>query len=153
MKITVTTSDDKVFCLDVAQDLELENLKALCAMEIGAEVSQIAVIFNGRELSSDKQTLQQCGVGDGDFIMLERRRSANRPGERERELKFGVGMETRWESGKSGVKRGGAIILMWVTFFPVEGGGILSVFWRMVKGVHWSDNANSHNNKINYCPT
>jgi len=33
------------------------------------------------------------------------------------------------------------------------GGGILSVFWRMVKGVHWSDNANSHNNKINYCPT
>ncbi|KRK06451.1 protein DDI1 homolog 2 [Drosophila yakuba] len=80
MKITVTTSDDKVFCLDVAQDLELENLKALCAMEIGAEVAQIAVIFNGRELSSDKQTLQQCGVGDGDFIMLERRRSANRSG-------------------------------------------------------------------------
>ncbi|XP_016924192.2 protein DDI1 homolog 2 isoform X1 [Drosophila suzukii] len=80
MKITVTTSDDKVFCLDVAQDLELENLKALCAMEIGAEVAQIVVIFNGRELSSDKQTLQQCGVGDGDFIMLERRRSANRSG-------------------------------------------------------------------------
>jgi len=48
MKITVTTSDDKVFCLDVAQDLELENLKALCAMEIGAEVAQIVVIFNGR---------------------------------------------------------------------------------------------------------
>nr|XP_016924192.1 protein DDI1 homolog 2 [Drosophila suzukii] len=80
MKITVTTSDDKVFCLDVAQDLELENLKALCAMEIGAEVAQIVVIFNGRELSSDKQTLQQCGVGDGDFIMLERRRSATRSG-------------------------------------------------------------------------
>ncbi|XP_017065165.1 protein DDI1 homolog 2 [Drosophila eugracilis] len=80
MKITVTTSDDKVFCLDVAQDLELENLKALCAMEIGADVTQIVVIFNGRELSIDKQTLQQCGVGDGDFIMLERRRSANRSG-------------------------------------------------------------------------
>ncbi|XP_016999708.1 protein DDI1 homolog 2 isoform X2 [Drosophila takahashii] len=80
MKITVTTSDDKVFCLDVAQDLELENLKALCAMEIGAEVAHIVLIFNGRELSSDKQTLQQCGVGDGDFIMLERRRSANRSG-------------------------------------------------------------------------
>ncbi|XP_017115065.1 protein DDI1 homolog 2 [Drosophila elegans] len=80
MKITVTTSDDKVFCLDVSQDLELENLKALCAMEIGAEVAQIVVIFNGRELSNDKQSLQQCGVGDGDFIMLERRRSANRSG-------------------------------------------------------------------------
>ncbi|XP_037725037.1 protein DDI1 homolog 2 [Drosophila subpulchrella] len=80
MKITVTTSDDKVFCLDVAQDLELENLKALCAMEIGADVAHIVVIFNGRELSSDKQTLQQCGVGDGDFIMLERRRSGNRSG-------------------------------------------------------------------------
>ncbi|KAH8245107.1 hypothetical protein KR032_004840 [Drosophila birchii] len=80
MKITVTTSDDKVFCLDVAQDLELENLKALCAMEIGAEVTQIAVLFNGRELTNNKQSLQQCGVGDGDFIMLERRRSVNRPG-------------------------------------------------------------------------
>ncbi|XP_017056115.1 protein DDI1 homolog 2 [Drosophila ficusphila] len=80
MKITVTTSDDKVFCLDVSQDLELENLKALCAMEIGAEVAQLVVIFNGRELSNDKQSLQQCGVGDGDFIMLERRRSANRSG-------------------------------------------------------------------------
>ncbi|KAH8420600.1 hypothetical protein KR009_011953 [Drosophila setifemur] len=80
MKITVTTSDDKVFCLDVAKDLELENLKALCAMEIGADVAQIAVLFNGRELTNDKQSLQQCGVNDGDFILLERRRIANRPG-------------------------------------------------------------------------
>jgi len=99
MKITVTTSDDKVFCLDVAQDLELENLKALCAMEIGAEVAQIVVIFNGRELSSDKQTLQQCGVGDGDFIMLERRRSANRSGERALEAALDVGGRRTTERG------------------------------------------------------
>ncbi|XP_015016663.2 protein DDI1 homolog 2 [Drosophila mojavensis] len=79
MKITVTTTDDKLFFLDVATDLELENLKALCAMEVGAEVSQIMVIFNGRELTNDKQTLQQFGVRDGDCIMLQRRRSnANR---------------------------------------------------------------------------
>lgn len=75
MKITVTTTDDKIFFLDVAEDLELENLKALCAMEIGSEVGQIMVIFNGRELSNDKNTLKQFGVRDGDCIVLERRRS------------------------------------------------------------------------------
>ncbi|KAH8236677.1 hypothetical protein KR026_008170 [Drosophila bipectinata] len=79
MKITVT-SDDKVFCLDVPQDLELENLKVLCAMEIGADVTQLVVLFNNRELTNDKHSLQQCGVGDGDFILLERRRIAQRPG-------------------------------------------------------------------------
>ncbi|XP_064538354.1 protein DDI1 homolog 2 [Drosophila montana] len=75
MKITVTTTDDKLFFLDVAEDLELENLKALCAMEIGTEVSQIMVLFNGRELTNDKQSLKQFGVRDGDCIVLERRRS------------------------------------------------------------------------------
>ncbi|KPU77455.1 uncharacterized protein Dana_GF27100, isoform B [Drosophila ananassae] len=79
MKITVT-SDDKVFCLDVPQDLELENLKVLCAMEIGADVTQLVVLFNNRELTNDKHSLQQCGVGDGDFILLERRRIAPRQG-------------------------------------------------------------------------
>ncbi|XP_062141744.1 protein DDI1 homolog 2 [Drosophila sulfurigaster albostrigata] len=74
MKITVTTTDDKIFFLDVAEDLELENLKALCAMEIGAEVSQIMLLFNGRELNNDKQSLQQFGVRDGDCVVLERRR-------------------------------------------------------------------------------
>lgn len=84
MKITVTTTDDKLFFLDVAEDLELENLKALCAMEIGSEVTQIMVLFNGRELTNDKHTLQQFGVRDGDCIMLQRRRSnANRTGELE----------------------------------------------------------------------
>lgn len=82
MKITVTTTDDKIFFLDVAEDLELENLKALCAMEIGSDVGQIMVIFNGRELSNDKNTLKQFGVRDGDCIVLERRRSnPNRIGE------------------------------------------------------------------------
>ncbi|XP_068155669.1 protein DDI1 homolog 2 isoform X2 [Drosophila tropicalis] len=80
MKITVTTSNDQVFCLDVSEDLELENLKALCSMEIGVESDQILVIFNGRELTDNKQTLQQSGVRDGDFIMLERRRvNSQRP--------------------------------------------------------------------------
>ncbi|KAH8388109.1 hypothetical protein KR093_011803 [Drosophila rubida] len=74
MKITVTTTDDKIFFLDVAEDLELENLKALCAMEIGAEVNQIMVLFNGRELNNDKQSLKQFGVRDGDCVVLERRR-------------------------------------------------------------------------------
>ncbi|ALC49659.1 rngo [Drosophila busckii] len=79
MKITVTTTDDKIFFLDVAEDLELENLKALCAMEINVEINQIMVLFNGRELSNDKQSLKQCGVRDGDCIVLERRRTnANR---------------------------------------------------------------------------
>ncbi|XP_030378236.1 protein DDI1 homolog 2 [Scaptodrosophila lebanonensis] len=75
MKITVTTTDDRLFILDVAEDLELENLKALCAMEIDSQVEQIVVLFNGQELANDKQALRNFGVRDGDCIMLERRRS------------------------------------------------------------------------------
>ncbi|XP_032594535.1 protein DDI1 homolog 2 [Drosophila grimshawi] len=81
MKITVTTTDDKIFCIDVAEDLELEVLKTICANEIGAEVSLIMVLFNGRELTNDKQTLKDFGMRDSDCIVLERRRlTSNRTG-------------------------------------------------------------------------
>ncbi|XP_034671617.1 protein DDI1 homolog 2 [Drosophila subobscura] len=108
MKITVTASDDRLFCLDVSHDLELENLKALCAMEIGAEVDQIVVLFNGRELTNNKHSLQQCGVNDGDFIMLERRRPNNRAGGANNPVISGLDFSSIAVPGSSATTSGGS---------------------------------------------
>ncbi|XP_001354680.3 protein DDI1 homolog 2 [Drosophila pseudoobscura] len=108
MKITVTASDDRLFCLDVSHDLELENLKALCAMEIGAEVDQIVVLFNGQELTNNKHSLQQCGVNDGDFIMLERRRPNNRAGGANNPVISGLDFSSIAVPGTSAATSGGS---------------------------------------------
>ncbi|XP_022217075.2 protein DDI1 homolog 2 [Drosophila obscura] len=108
MKITVTASDDRLFCLDVSHDLELENLKALCAMEIGADVDQIIVRLNGRELTNNKHSLQQCGVNDGDFIMLERRRPNNRAGGANNPVISGLDFSSIAVPGSSATTSGGS---------------------------------------------
>lgn len=74
MKITVTTTTtDKVFFLDVAEDLELENFKAFCEVESGILGSQMLVIFNGKPLLDNKQPLKHFGIKDGDCVILQKR--------------------------------------------------------------------------------
>ncbi|XP_075154831.1 DNA damage inducible 1 homolog rngo [Haematobia irritans] len=87
MKITVTTTTtDKVFFLDVAEDLELENFKAFCEVESDISGSQMLVIFNGKPLMDNKQPLKFFGIKDGDCVILQKRNdlrrshdTANRP--------------------------------------------------------------------------
>uniref|UniRef100_A0A1A9WGK2 UBA domain-containing protein n=1 Tax=Glossina brevipalpis TaxID=37001 RepID=A0A1A9WGK2_9MUSC len=71
MKITVTTLTDKIFFLDVSEDLELENFKAFCEVESGIENSQMLVVFNGKPLLDNKKPLKFFGIKDGDCVMLQ----------------------------------------------------------------------------------
>lgn len=71
MKITVTTTTDKIFFLDVSEELELENFKAFCEMESGITGSQMVVIFNGKPLIDNKKPLKHFGIKDGDCVMLQ----------------------------------------------------------------------------------
>lgn len=71
MHITVTTLSDQIFSLDVSEDLELENFKALCEFEIGISASEIAILWNGRPLHDDKRTLKSYGIKDGDMLLLQ----------------------------------------------------------------------------------
>uniref|UniRef100_A0A1I8MZU2 Protein DDI1 homolog 2 n=1 Tax=Musca domestica TaxID=7370 RepID=A0A1I8MZU2_MUSDO len=80
MKITVTTtSTDKVFFLDVSEDLELENFKAFCEVESGIAGAQMLVIFNGKPLMDNKQPLKHFGIKDGDCVILQKREMRREP--------------------------------------------------------------------------
>ena len=72
MKVTATLEGDQIFTLDVSEDLELENLKALLEIDSGVQSSQIVIFHNGVPLSDDKKTLKDCGVKDGDVLLLQR---------------------------------------------------------------------------------
>ncbi|XP_050526404.1 protein DDI1 homolog 2 [Daktulosphaira vitifoliae] len=72
MKITVTTHDDNLFVLDVNDDLELNNFKALCAMETGIQSDQIGLTHNGQLLVDDFKAMKTLGVHDGDVIIIQR---------------------------------------------------------------------------------
>lgn len=71
MKITVSTVTDYVFELDVSEELELENFKALCEVESGFPSSEIVITFKGQPLLDDKKSLKDHGVGDGDVVLVQ----------------------------------------------------------------------------------
>ena len=75
MKITVTTITEKLFFLDVSEDLELENFKAICEMDSGIACSQMVVVFNGKPLTENDKPLKYFGIKDGDCVMLQVQRS------------------------------------------------------------------------------
>lgn len=59
--------------LEVAEDLELENFKALVEVEAGIPVKDMFVVFNAQPLSDDKKTLKDYGVRDGEMLVVLRR--------------------------------------------------------------------------------
>lgn len=71
MKITVTTLSEKIFFLDVAEDLELENFKAFCEVETGFRCADFALAHNGQHLTDDKKSLKDYGICDGDCVILQ----------------------------------------------------------------------------------
>ncbi|TMW49153.1 hypothetical protein DOY81_005743 [Sarcophaga bullata] len=82
MKVTVTTITEKLFSLDVSEDLELENFKAICEIDSGIAVAQMVVVFNGKHLTENDKPLKYFGIKDGDCVMLQVQRSppGARPG-------------------------------------------------------------------------
>ena len=76
MQITVTTLSDQIFTLDVSEDLELENFKALCEFEIGIPAKEIAITWNGQPLQDDKRNLSSYGIKHGDMLLIQHNRGA-----------------------------------------------------------------------------
>ncbi|XP_058805771.1 protein DDI1 homolog 2 isoform X3 [Phymastichus coffea] len=70
MKVTITTTKNQIFILDVSEDLELENFIAFCAIETGIPFHEISVLFNGHQLFDYKTSLRDYGISDGDAIIL-----------------------------------------------------------------------------------
>lgn len=72
MKITVTTHDDNLIVLDVSEDLELINFKALCEVETGIPSQETGLTHNGQLLVDDFSTMKNLGVREGDVIIIQR---------------------------------------------------------------------------------
>lgn len=72
MQVTVTTMTDILFNLEVADDMELENFKALCESECSIELSHMVVMFEGKPLLDDKKDLKSYGVKSGDVVLIQR---------------------------------------------------------------------------------
>ena len=41
----------------------------LCAVDLGMDHNKIIFVFNGRPLTGTTETLEQCGISDGDVLM------------------------------------------------------------------------------------
>lgn len=61
-----------MFSLDVSDDIELENFKALCEAESGIASSEISLSLNGQDLTDDHKSLSAHGVRDGDVLAIRR---------------------------------------------------------------------------------
>ncbi|XP_003745507.1 protein DDI1 homolog 2 [Galendromus occidentalis] len=72
MRITITTVTGDVFVLDVSADIELENLKALAAFEVGIPAAEMIVIHEMRPLTEDKRPISQLGLKDGDMVLVQK---------------------------------------------------------------------------------
>ncbi|KAG0726100.1 Protein DDI1 2 [Chionoecetes opilio] len=72
MKLSVNV-ETQTLLLEVAEDLELENFKALVEIEAGIPVKDMFVIFNSQQLSDDKKSLKDYGLRDGELVMVLRR--------------------------------------------------------------------------------
>ncbi|KAH9513523.1 cyanamide hydratase, partial [Bulinus truncatus] len=74
MHITITTLSDQLFTIEVSEDLELENFKALCQVETGVPAQEMSIVWNGRPLHDDKLTLNQYGIHNGDIVLVQQLR-------------------------------------------------------------------------------
>lgn len=72
MKITVTTFEDHLFILDVSEDLELINFKALCEVETGVPARETGLTHNGQLLIDEFKTMKNLGIHEGDVIYIQR---------------------------------------------------------------------------------
>eukprot|EP00095_Tigriopus_kingsejongensis_P012579 maker-scaffold298_size217389-snap-gene-1.19 protein:Tk12579 transcript:maker-scaffold298_size217389-snap-gene-1.19-mRNA-1 annotation:"protein ddi1 homolog 2 isoform x1" len=72
MLLTVTCpSTDSVFPITISDDMEVENVKALCEAETGQPMDQFRLRFQGRELADERRSLTHYGVRDGDMLVWE----------------------------------------------------------------------------------
>ena len=71
MKILLTTLDGTIYPLEVSEDLELINLKALCEQETNIPAHKISLSYEGKPLDGDQRTLASFSLKDNEIIMVQ----------------------------------------------------------------------------------
>lgn len=85
MKITVTTLNDLFFTLEVDDEIELENFKALIEIETGIPSKQMVLLHEGKPLLNDKLGLKSYQINDGDVLLVQRM-VAGQPGNQPQQI-------------------------------------------------------------------
>ncbi len=72
MKILLTTLEGAIFPVEVAPDLEIINLKALCEQETSIPLKEMSLSFNGTVLEDDNKTLDAYSIKENDIVMVQK---------------------------------------------------------------------------------
>ena len=87
MQLTVTTGGDDIFPIDVSEDLELENFKALLEFECGIAANEITIYRDGKLLEGEKQSVGSLGVKNGDVLLMVKKAPLQpRPSQQQRPM-------------------------------------------------------------------
>ncbi|KAJ3262611.1 DNA damage-inducible protein 1 [Boothiomyces macroporosus] len=70
MRITITTEDGQIHTLDVDQDMEILNLKALIEADMQFSTTSQQLYHNGNLLSNDKATIRNAGIAQDDILLV-----------------------------------------------------------------------------------
>lgn len=70
MRITITTEDGQIHTLDVDQDMEILNLKALIEADMQFSTTSQQLYHNGNLLSNDKATIRNAGIVQDDILLV-----------------------------------------------------------------------------------
>ncbi|XP_066462391.1 protein DDI1 homolog 2 [Eleutherodactylus coqui] len=64
------------FSLEVDQDFELENFRALCELESGIPAAESLIIYAEQPLTDNQRSLSSYGLKDGDVVVLRQKDAA-----------------------------------------------------------------------------
>lgn len=72
MKLLLTTLDGNIYPVEVSDDIELINLKALCEQEVNIPSSEIALTHNGQPLADEHKTLASYEIKENDILVVQK---------------------------------------------------------------------------------
>jgi DNA damage-inducible protein 1 len=70
MRIAITDEIGNIQTLDVDEDMELLNLKALIESELNIPSIQQVIILNGKSLNDNTTTIKGCGIRNDDILLV-----------------------------------------------------------------------------------
>lgn len=68
MKVVVTTVAGDMYNMEVADDMDLESFRAVCAMETGLDGNQVVLKYEGQELKGGQLPLSHFKIKDNDVL-------------------------------------------------------------------------------------
>ena len=70
MRITIKTMLGELYTVDVSGDMEVEDFKAICKIQLAIPGLDSTLIHHGETLNNGTKTLGQYGLKDGDVVSL-----------------------------------------------------------------------------------